>query len=255
MRRLALVTGGSRGIGLGIAKALAEEDWRLMINGMRPVEGAASALDELREMGADPLYVQGDLGTEEGRQAMLDTCQKHGPVQLLVNNAGVAPKVRADLLEMGAESFDAVLNTNLRGTFFLTQSVARLMLKAKASDPHFAGRIITITSISATVASINRGEYCIAKAGLAMATQLFAARLAGEGIGVYEVRPGVIRTDMTAGVAEKYDKLIEGGLCLQPRWGEPSDIGRAVASLARGDFLYSPGQVITVDGGLTVQRL
>jgi NAD(P)-dependent dehydrogenase (short-subunit alcohol dehydrogenase family) len=240
---------------LGIAKALATDGWRLIINGMRPPEGAAAALEALEVLGADPVYVQGDLGTSEGRKAMLRVCEEHGPIQLLVNNAGVAPKVRADLLETGEESFDAVLGTNLRGTFFLTQAVARQMLRAKASDVGFSGKIVNITSISATVASINRGEYCIAKAGLAMMTQLFAVRLAAESIGVYEVRPGVIRTDMTAGVAEKYNKLIEDGLCLQPRWGDPSDVGRAVAALARGDFPYSPGQVIVVDGGLAIQRL
>jgi NAD(P)-dependent dehydrogenase (short-subunit alcohol dehydrogenase family) len=173
----------------------------------------------------------------------------------LVNNAGVAPKVRADLLETSEESYDYVVNTNLRGVFFLTQLFARDMVAAKKSDPAFSGTIVNITSISATVVSINRGEYCIAKAGLSMMSQLFATRLGADGIPVYEVRPGVIKTDMTAGVTEKYDKLIAGGLNVQPRWGYPEDVGKAVASLARGDLPFSTGQVIMVDGGLVIPRL
>ncbi len=176
-------------------------------------------------------------------------------IDLLVNNAGVAPKVRADLLETSEESYDYVVNTNLRGVFFLTQAFARDLVAAKKADPAFSGAIINITSISATVVSINRGEYCIAKAGLSMMSQLFATRLGADGIPVYEVRPGVIKTDMTAGVTEKYDKLIANGLNIQPRWGFPDDVGKAVASLARGDLPFSTGQVIMVDGGLTVPRL
>ncbi len=163
--------------------------------------------------------------------------------------------MRADLLETSEESYDYVLNTNLRGVFFLTQAVARDMVAAKKSGAAFSAAIVNITSISATVISINRGEYCIAKAGLSMLTQLFAVRLGADGVPVYEVRPGVIKTDMTAGVTSKYDKLIAEGLCVQPRWGFPDDVGRAVASLARGDFPYSSGQVIMVDGGLTLPRL
>ncbi|MDI1319329.1 MAG: 3-ketoacyl-ACP reductase, partial [bacterium] len=174
---------------------------------------------------------------------------------LLVNNAGVAPKVRADLLETSEESYDYVVNTNLRGVFFLTQAFARDMVAAKKADPKFAAYIVNITSISATVVSINRGEYCIAKAGLSMLSQLFATRLGPDGIPVYEVRPGVIKTDMTAGVTAKYDDLISKGLCVQPRWGLPQDVGMAVASLARGDLPFSTGQVIMVDGGLTIPRL
>jgi NAD(P)-dependent dehydrogenase (short-subunit alcohol dehydrogenase family) len=173
----------------------------------------------------------------------------------LVNNAGVAPKVRADLLETSEESYDFVMNTNLRGVFFLTQAFARDMVAAKKADASFSGCIINITSISATVVSIIRGEYCIAKAGLSMLSQLFATRLGADGIPVYEVRPGVIKTDMTAGVTDKYDKLIAGGLCVQPRWGVPDDIGKSVAALARGDFPFSTGQVVMVDGGLTIPRL
>ena len=161
----------------------------------------------------------------------------------------------ADLLETTEESYDYVVGTNLRGVFFLTQAFARDMVAARKADPKFAACIINITSISATVVSINRGEYCIAKAGLSMLSQLFATRLGPDGIPVYEVRPGVIKTDMTAGVTDKYDKLIAGGLNIQPRWGYPEDVGKAVASLARGDFPFSTRQVFMVDGGLTIPRL
>src|SRR5690606_8581456 len=170
-------------------------------------------------------------------------------------NAGVAPDVRADMLEASPESFDRLMRINLRGPYFLTQRMARWMVEQRASDPHFAGTIVNVSSISATVVSTNRGDYCLTKAGVAMATQLWAARLGEYGIGVYEVRPGVIRTDMTAGVTEKYDKLIAEGLTVEPRWGEPDDVGRAVAMLASGNLRYATGAVIPVDGGLTIQRL
>jgi len=266
MSKIALITGGSRGIGFGIAQKLAAEKWHLVINGVRPESDVAEPLAQLRAQGVQVAYAQGDVGSAEGRAAILKTCRDFvasvsalgsGPsaLGLLVNNAGVAPKVRYDLLETTEESYDRVLDTNLRGVFFLTQAVARDMVAAKKADPSFSASIVNITSISATVISINRGEYCIAKAGLSMLSQLFAVRLGAEGIPVYEVRPGVIKTDMTAGVTEKYDKLIANGLCVQPRWGFPDDVGRAVASLARGDMPYSTGQVIMVDGGLTLPRL
>ncbi len=174
---------------------------------------------------------------------------------MLVNNAGMAPRVRNDILEATEESFDEVLSTNLKGTYFLTQKAANRMIAQKKEDPAFQGCIINISSISATVASVNRGEYCVSKAGLSMATQLFAVRLGEYNIPVFEVRPGVIRTDMTARVKEKYDRLIEEGLCVQKRWGEPEDVGKVVASLASGHFMYSTGQVIMVDGGLSIPRL
>ena len=257
MAKIALVTGGSRGIGFGIAQALAAEKWDVVINGVRPVEDVSEPLAALRAMGIRVGYARGDIGSAAGREAILTATRKfaQGPVNLLVNNAGVAPKVRADLLETSEESYDYVVDTNLKGSFFLTQAIARDMVTAKKADPKFQAWIVNITSISATVVSINRGEYCIAKAGFGMLTQLFAARLGSEEIPVYEVRPGVIKTDMTAGVTEKYDKLIAGGLCVQPRWGFPDDVGRAVAALARGDFPFSTGQVVMVDGGLTIPRL
>ena len=273
MSKVALVTGGSRGIGFGIAEKLAAETWDLVINGVREESAVAEPLAKLRAHGVRVGYARGDVGSPEGRaairQATLAFCgssaARDGSASsgfspqvsgfLLVNNAGVAPKVRADLLETSEESYDYVMNTNLRGVFFLTQAFACNMVAAKKADPSFSGAIINITSISATVVSINRGEYCIAKAGLSMLSQLFATRLGPDGIPVYEVRPGVIKTDMTAGVTEKYDKLIAGGLCVQPRWGFPDDIGKAVAGLARGDFPFSTGQVVMVDGGLTIPRL
>ncbi len=268
MNKVALITGGSRGIGFGIAQKLAAENWHLVINGVRPESDVAEPLAQLRSHGIQVAYAQGDVGSTEGRTAILTATRaflsnlksqisNSAPpaLNLLVNNAGVAPKVRYDLLETTEESYDRVLDTNLRGVFFLTQAVARDMVAAKKSNASFSGAIVNITSISATVISINRGEYCIAKAGLSMLSQLFAVRLGAEGIPVYEVRPGVIKTDMTAGVTEKYDKLIANGLCVQPRWGLPDDVGRAVASLARGDMPYSTGQVIMVDGGLTLPRL
>lgn len=257
MAKIALVTGGSRGIGFGIAKALAREKWDLVINGVRPETDVEAALAELRGMGARTGYARGDIGSEAGRQAIVNATREfaQGSINLLVNNAGVAPKVRADLLETAEESYDYVVDTNLKGVFFLTQAFAREMVTAKRNQPEFSAMIVNITSISATVVSINRGEYCIAKAGFGMVTQLFATRLGPEGIPVYEVRPGVIKTDMTAGVTEKYDKLIANGLCVQPRWGFPDDVGRSVAALARGDLPYSTGQVIMVDGGLTIPRL
>jgi 3-oxoacyl-[acyl-carrier protein] reductase len=282
MNKVALVTGGSRGIGFGIAQALAAEKWNLVINGVRPEEAVAEPLAALRKHGVRVGYVRGDIGSVEGRTSIRKATEeflaaqpaspgakrqdepRHSPegdggrrrtINLLVNNAGVAPKVRADLLETSEESYDNVIDTNLKGTFFLTQAFARDMVAAKKADPKFAATIINITSISATVVSIIRGEYCIAKAGLSMMSQLFATRLGPDGIPVYEVRPGIIKTDMTANVTDKYDKLINEGLSIQPRWGLPSDVGSAVAALARGDFPFSTGQVVMVDGGLTIPRL
>lgn len=253
---VALITGGSRGIGYGIAEHLAKAGFDLAINGVRPETLVADALDNLRTLGAEVIYCPGDIASREDRLSMLEKIKAYyGRLNVLVNNAGVAPKERRDILVATEESFEYVLSTNLQGAYFLTQVVANWMIEQKRDAPDFAGRIITISSVSATVASVNRGEYCVAKAGLSMATQLFAARLGEFDIPVYEVRPGIIQTDMTAGVTAKYDRLIADGLCVQKRWGLPDDVGRAVASLARGDFPYSTGQVIMVDGGMTLPRL
>lgn len=255
MKQVALVTGGSRGIGFGIAQALADAGFDLSINGVRAGSDVSVALEELRRRGARVVYCKGDIGNDADRQAIVATTLNHFErIDLLVNNAGVAPAVRADLLELSEVNFDRLLNINLRGTFFLTQRVAKHMLESTSGRIH-PGRIITITSLSATHASVNRGEYCISKAGLAMMTKLFATRLAANGIDVFEVRPGIIRTDMTAGVQEKYNALIAAGLTLEPRWGEAADVGNAVAILATGKLTYATGQVLDVGGGMTIERL
>ena len=256
MKKVALITGGSRGIGLGIAKALAQAGFDLAINGVRNEEDAQGALEELRQLGATVLYCQGDVGKEESRKAIMDKIRSHfGKLNVLVNNAGVAPKERKDILEATEESFDYVLNTNLKSSYFLSQAAANWMVEQKGADEHFEAAIINVGSISATAVSINRGEYCIAKAGMSMATQLFAVRLGEYNIPVYEVRPGIIATDMTAKVTEKYDKLIAEGLTVQQRWGLPEDVGKAVAALSTGSFPYSTGQVIMVDGGMNIPKL
>jgi 3-oxoacyl-[acyl-carrier protein] reductase len=255
-RRTALVTGGTRGIGLGVAEALAREGWDLALAGQREASEVATTLAGLRSAGGEVLYVRADVGEAEDRGRLVEEVKERFPrLNLLVNNAGVAPKVRADLLEADEESFDRLMRVNLKGAYFLTQAVARWMVEDRKRDDSFAASIVNVTSISATVASPDRGDYCLSKAALAMSTQLFAVRLGPIGIPVYEVRPGVIRTDMTAGVGEKYDRLIENGLLLQSRWGRIEDVGRAVAALARGDLAYSTGAVLVVDGGLTVPRL
>lgn len=256
MKKVALVTGGSRGIGLGIAHELAQKGFDLAINGVRNESDVADVIKNLRNTGADVIYCQGDLASADDRQKIVQKMKDHfRRLNILVNNAGIAPKERRDILEATEESFDHVLSTNLKGNYFLTQQAANWMIALKKENPQFEACIINVSSISATVASVNRGEYCISKAGISMATQLFAVRLGEFNIPVYEVRPGVISTDMTSGVKEKYDKMIEQGLCVTRRWGHPEDVGRVVGALASGSFMYSTGQVITVDGGLTLQRL
>ena len=256
MSQVALVTGGSRGIGYGIVKQLAMQGMDIAINGVRPEEVVGDVMENIRALGVKVIYCQGNIALAPDRKKILQCVKDHYyKLNILVNNAGIAPKVRHDVLETTEQSFDDVLSTNLKGNYFLTQDAANWMIEQKKADSNFTGCIINVSSISATVASVNRGEYCISKAGISMATQLFAARLGEFNIPVYEVRPGIIKTDMTAGVKEKYDTLLEQGLCVQKRWGEPTDVGKAVASLARGDLMYSTGQVIMVDGGLTIPRL
>src|SRR5688572_18400216 len=255
MAKSALITGGSRGIGLGIAEALAKQGYSLAINGVRNEDEAREHLDVLRKM-TDVVYCQGNIGDLNDHKDIISKALSHyKSIDVLVNNAGVAPKTRKDIMELDEEGYDRLMDINLKGTFFLTQQVARQMLIEKSKNGEYQPCIITITSMSAEVASINRAEYCISKAGLSMMTKLFATRLADANIPVYEVRPGIIQTDMTSGVKEKYDKLIAGGLTLEKRWGTPSDIGKIVAALAKGEIPYSTGQVIAADGGLTIQRL
>ena len=256
MKKVALVTGGSRGIGLGIANHLAKNGFDLAINGVREESSVLDVLKTLRDFGVTVLYCQGDVSSAPDRKNMVEKVKDHfGRLNVLVNNAGIAPKERRDVLETSEESYDQVLSTNLKSNYFLTQQVANWMIDQKKTDQTFTGCIINVSSISATVASVNRGEYCISKAGISMATQLFAVRLGEFGISVFEVRPGIISTDMTSKVKDKYDQLIENGLNVQGRWGYPDDVGRAVAALASGSFPFSTGQVIMVDGGLTIPRL
>jgi len=256
MKKVVFLTGGSRGIGLGIVKQLAMLGFDLAINGVRPEESVREILSTIKELGADVIYCPGNIAKVEDRKRILFQVKDHFKrLHILVNNAGIAPKERLDILNATEESFDEVLSVNLKGNYFLTQDVANWMIDEKNADPDFTGCIINISSVSATVASVNRGEYCISKAGISMATQLFAVRLGEFDIPVYEVRPGVTQTDMTEGVKDKYDQLIDNGLCVQKRWGQPEDVGKVVGALATGSFPYSTGQVIMVDGGLTIPRL
>ena len=256
MKKTALITGGTRGIGFGIARCLAREGFDLALNGVREESQVEDPLTELRHLGSEVLYCRGNVADPTVRAQILQEVRGHfGRLNVLVNNAGMAPRQRRDILETTEESFAEVISTNMMSAFFLSQQVAIWMIEQKNADPAFEGAIVNISSISATLASTNRPEYCIAKSGMSMATKLYAIRLAEYDIPVFEIRPGVISTDMTAGVREKYDRLIEEGLCVQKRWGLPRDVGLAVAALVRGDFPYSTGQVIMVDGGLTLPRL
>jgi 3-oxoacyl-[acyl-carrier protein] reductase len=254
--RVALVTGGTRGIGLGIALKLAQAGFTLAISGRRDPAQVAPVLEQLRKYSKRSIYIKADVASTADRLWLIaDVGDQLGRLDVLVNNAGIAPRTRADLLEAGEESFDEVMGTNLRGPYFLTQAAAAWMIRQRAKDPAAKYSIINISSVSATVASVNRGDYCISKAGIAMATKLWAARLAEYGIHVYEVRPGIIETDMTEGVKGKYDALIEGGILLEKRWGTPEDVGTAVSALARGEIPYATGAVLVLDGGLTLARL
>lgn len=255
-KRTALVTGGGRGIGRGIVEALLQENWNIAFCGMRAEEQISEVLRELRSIGPEVLYVQADVSQSDDRLKLIEAVKEQfGALHCLINNAGVAPKDRKDVLEATEDSYDYVMDINLRGPYFLTQLAANWMIEQSKADSTWTGSIININSISATVASPNRGEYCLSKAALAMGSLLWATRLGEFNIPVYEVRPGITKTDMTSGVTEKYDRLIEEGLLVQSRWGTPEDIGKSVGALARGDFPYSSGQVIMVDGGLTVPRL
>ena len=255
MRKKAIVTGGGRGIGLGIVRELVAAGYDVAITGSSPAEKYENTLKELRSSGAEILYLQGDIAnTDDSRRCVAEAVEKFGRIDVLVNNAGVAPKVRADLLEMTEESFDYVVGTNTRGNMFMTQAVARRMVEQEVVDGA-RGTIINISSVSATVSSTNRGEYCVSKAGVSMLTTLYADRLAGEQIFVYEIQPGIIKTDMTSKVQAKYDALFESGISPIARWGLPEDIGRAAAALCTNAFRYCTGQVIYVDGGMHIQRL
>jgi len=256
MKSVALITGGSRGIGLGIATELAKVGFNLAINGLRDESFVADTLNGLKSHGVEVIYVQGDVSLKNNRDRMINQIIAHyGQLNILVNNAGIAPHERKDILEATEESFDQVINVNLKGPYFLTQQVANHMIGIKKKEPSQFCCIINVSSVSASVVSINRGEYCISKAGIAMATKLWAARLGEFDIPVYEIQPGVIHTDMTAGVQEKYDTLFQNGLAVQQRWGTAEDVGKVAASMCLGNMPYSTGQVVMVDGGMTIQRL
>ncbi len=256
IRRIALVTGGTRGIGLGAARALARDGWALALCGLRQRHEVADVLEELTTAGGAAEYWPADIGSASDRKQLLASVISHyGALHALVNNAGRAPRVRADLLAATEESFEEVLRTNLQGPYFLTQAVARLLVQQQVTNEHPGRAIVFVTSVSAEMASPHRGEYCVSKAGLSMAAKLFAVRLAADGIPVYEVRPGIIATDMTAGVKDTYDKRIRDGLVPDARWGQPEDVGRAVAALLRGDVSYATGTIISIDGGLSIPRL
>jgi NAD(P)-dependent dehydrogenase (short-subunit alcohol dehydrogenase family) len=251
-KRVAVVTGGSRGIGRGISVALARAGYNVVVNYAKNASAADEVKREIESAGAKAHPVQADVSVTADRQKLVnETIKAFGRIDLLVNNAGVAPDVRADVLEASEESFDRLININLKGPYFLTQLVANAMIRGK-----WAGKIVTVSSISAYTASVNRGDYCVAKAGLAMLTKLFAARLAEYGINVYEIRPGVIETDMTGPVKAKYDKLIlEQDLTPIHRWGKPDDVARAVVAIANDLLPFSTGEVINVDGGFHLRRL
>ena len=251
MKKTAIITGASRGIGRAISLKLAQAGFIVIAAARGSEEKAADYIAELKAISPESIYVPADISVEADRKNLVDTAlEKFGRIDILVNNAGVAPIERKDILEMSEESMDRLLNINLKGTFFLTQYVANKMIEGGFGD-----MIIGVTSMSAYTASISRGEYCISKAGLAMATDLFAVRLAEYGINVYEIRPGIIRTDMTAGVSAKYEALIADGLLPIARMGEPEDIANAVYALASGLLKYSTGEVLNVDGGFHLRTL
>ncbi|HJD45678.1 MAG TPA: 3-ketoacyl-ACP reductase [Candidatus Mediterraneibacter norfolkensis] len=254
MRKTAIITGAGRGIGFAVAKRLAEE-FNLVLAASSPEERYEERFKTLKETGAEFCYVQADISEQTDRVKCIETAvEQYGRIDILVNNAGVAPKERRDLLDMTEESYDRVMDVNTKGVMFLSQLAARQMTGQSAIDG-VKGIIVNVSSMSARVSSINRGEYCVSKAGVSMLTRLYADRLAGDQIYVYEVRPGIIETDMTETVHEKYTRLFENGLCPIARWGKPEDVAEAVGILCSGKLRYTTGQVIDVDGGFQIQRL
>jgi NAD(P)-dependent dehydrogenase (short-subunit alcohol dehydrogenase family) len=254
--QVALITGGSRGIGFGIAQRLAAEGCAIAINGIREESHVAEQLATIREQGVDAIYCRGDVSQASDRGQIVEAVRDHfGQLNVLVNNAGITSPGRHDILEADEESFDQVFGVNLKGPFFLTKTVAGWMIEQRNLQPDFSGCIINVSSISGEFVSVNRGDYCLTKTAIGMATKLWAVRLAEFDIPVYEIQPGVIDSDMTAGVKEKYDRLIADGLTLQRRWGTPDDVGRAVAALVRGDIPYATGQVLKIDGGMTIRSM
>ncbi len=248
------VTGARRGIGRGIAFAFAEAGYDVVINDLVEDDAAAEAIAGVRERGAKAEFITGDVSDLSAIPAIAERAfSAFGGLDCLVNNAGISVKKRGDLLEVTPESYDHLMGVNLRGPFFLTQEIARRMVAAK--DATHPRSIISLSSANATLVAPDRAEYCLSKTGVSMMTKLYAVRLGEENIGVFEIRPGIIRTDMTAVVKDKYDRLIEGGLTPTKRWGEPQDIARVAVSLASGNFHFSTGDAFHVDGGLHIHRL
>jgi 3-oxoacyl-[acyl-carrier protein] reductase len=254
---VAVITGASRGIGRGIAIAMAADGYDIAaIARSVDSEGMEHLEPEVEKRGAQFFPVGMDVSCIDcHKEAVATILERYGRIDILVNNAGVAPLLRNDILDMTEESYERVMNINLKGPVFLAQQVAKEMLWLKNKVSDFRPVIVFVTSVSAELSSINRTEYCVSKAGLSMACKVFADRLSGEGILVYEVRPGIIQTDMTAKIKDKYDKLIGEGLVPQKRWGLPEDIGKAVASLARGDWSFSTGMIFEISGGLNIHKL
>lgn len=255
MSKVALITGGARGIGLGIARTLTQSGWSLMLNGVRSQDKVAEVLNEFDNAGCKVAYCAADIGNSDDRGKLVEaTKQQFGRLDALINNAGITSPGRKDILEAEEEAFDKVIDINLKGPFFLTKLTAPLIIESQESAD-VRGSVIFVSSISAEFVSVNRGDYCLTKSALGMATKLWATRLAEFGIDVYEVRPGVIRSDMTSAVTEKYDELFANGLALERRWGEVEDIGKAVKSLIEGEIPYATGQVLKIDGGMTIRSL
>lgn len=255
MKKVALVTGGARGIGYAVSKRLGQDGYCVCIASLEKQEQIQGNLDQLTSESIQWKYIQADIGNHDDRLRIVEeTVRSFGRIDVLVNNAGVAPRVRADLLEMSEESFDFVVGVNTKGNMFLTQAVAKQMIRQERIGKK-QGAIINISSCSAEVTSINRGEYCVSKAGVSMLTALYADRLAQDGILVHEVRPGVIATDMTSTVTAKYDALIANGAFPIARWGQPEDVAEAVCAFAGDAFLYTTGNYIDVDGGFHIKRL
>lgn len=255
-QKTAIITGSGRGIGRGIAICLAQAGWNIAINDIGNPEPPRETLEGVRSVGSEGRVILADITVEADRERIVaETLETFGRIDLLVNNAGIAPRRRRDILEIDEQSLDEVMRVNLVGPFFLTQRVVKTMLDLIRGQVVEHPKVVNIGSISAFTSSTNRPEYCLSKAGVAMATLLYADRLANDGINVYEIRPGIIQTPMTAIVQEKYDRLIAEGITPIKRWGQPEDIGKAIVAIAEGYFPFSTGQVINVDGGFHIQRL